>query len=255
MIIVTMTSWSKRIGVVSRVIDSILNSTLIPNKIYLSLSLEEFPRKEFDIPVGLNVLMKRNPSIVLNWVEGENTKTWKKIFPLIDTFDDNDIIITTDDDIILPPDLLQTRVSDFFEYGCKYAISGRDIKSFTFSDLNILGATSVYTKKMLKNWEKLMDDDLLKTYHDERFCGYLLWLNGYKTKPCSKHDLMKSGLLKTNFDKIFPLHKTLGYPSNKDFDNLILPKIEHLTGNDIHNSFGYFINGSGNNDLLVKKNQ
>ena len=234
-----MTSWKKRIDCCGKVIESILNSTLIPNKIYLSLSVDEFPRRESELPIGLLVLLKRHSSIVLNWVNG-NTKTWKKIFPLIDEFNDDDIIITCDDDIILPPELLKSRVDDFVKYGCRYAISGRSDQNFFFSDLNILGATSVYSKKMLNNWEKLMDDDLIKTYHDERTCGYILWLNGYKTKPCSEYDLNKSGLLKNNIEKISPLHKTHGYPRSREFDNLILPKIRKITGGNIYYSFGYF---------------
>ena len=49
-IVVTMTSWKKRIDYVSISILSLLKQTVKPRSIELNLSEEEFPNKENDLP-------------------------------------------------------------------------------------------------------------------------------------------------------------------------------------------------------------
>ena len=50
MIVVAMTSWVKRIKNVKPVVENIMKGTLQPDRLYLSLSIEEFPNKEIDLP-------------------------------------------------------------------------------------------------------------------------------------------------------------------------------------------------------------
>lgn len=47
-----------------------------------------------------------NPEFRINWVEGPNTKAMKKVFPILEYLDDEDIIIWTDDDILFSKDLI-----------------------------------------------------------------------------------------------------------------------------------------------------
>ena len=44
-IIISLTSWSKRISNIPKVIDSILENTTLPDIIVINLSLQEFPKK------------------------------------------------------------------------------------------------------------------------------------------------------------------------------------------------------------------
>ena len=37
----------------------------------------------------------------INWVEGPNTKSMKKVFPMLKYVDDDDILMTLDDDHLL----------------------------------------------------------------------------------------------------------------------------------------------------------
>lgn len=110
-----MTSWKKRIRNCERVVKSILNQSMKPDLVFLNLSLAEFPRK--NIPEELIRLEKKNPTFKINWVPGRNTKTMKKVFPILPLIDDNDLIMTLDDDTIYHKDLLKSSCEDFMRYG------------------------------------------------------------------------------------------------------------------------------------------
>ena len=68
-------------------------------------------------------MSKDDPTFTINWVPGPNTKTMKKVFPILPLLDDDDIIIYMDDDFILPSEFVQSRVDDFIGHGCNHAIS------------------------------------------------------------------------------------------------------------------------------------
>ena len=56
-VIVSMTSWTKRIGNVSHVVYSLLKQTVKPDSIEVNLSTEEFPNKEKDLPEDLVAML------------------------------------------------------------------------------------------------------------------------------------------------------------------------------------------------------
>ena len=68
-IVVSLTSWSKRIGKINVTLDSILKQTLLPDSIELNLSEEEFPNKENDFPVDIQEYLKKHSDLIhCNWV-------------------------------------------------------------------------------------------------------------------------------------------------------------------------------------------
>ena len=77
MVVIAMTSWKKRIDNVKNIIDSILKNTILPDRIYLTLSSDEFPQKEKELPTDLVELFNSNENLILNWVK-ENTKSMKR---------------------------------------------------------------------------------------------------------------------------------------------------------------------------------
>ena len=95
----------------------------MPDIVFLNLSVEEFPNRENDLPEGLVKLIE-NPTVRLNWVDGPNKKTMKKVFPILPFLDDDDIIIYMDDDILVQPGFVRSRVDDFLRNECKHPISG-----------------------------------------------------------------------------------------------------------------------------------
>ena len=106
-IIVSMTSWPKRIKNVALVINSLLNQTIEPDLIELNLSINQFPNKEKDLPKELNLLLSKKNKIEINWVE-KNTGVFKKIIPTIKKlYGLNYYLLSVDDDIIYRKDYIE----------------------------------------------------------------------------------------------------------------------------------------------------
>ena len=95
-IIVTFTSWKKRIKNIPKVLDTILKQTMLPGKIVLNLSSSEFPNKECDLPEDVVSYLNKN-NVEIYWVDGENTRQWKKIIPTLKRYPDKWIICIDDD--------------------------------------------------------------------------------------------------------------------------------------------------------------
>lgn len=240
MIVVCMTSWVKRIKNVKVVVESIMKNTLQPDRLYLSLSVDEFPNRELDLPKNLVNYFNSDNRLILNWVEGENTKTMKKVFPVLQYLEDDDIIITTDDDILFPTDLIESRLKDFNDFGREYSITSRQSYTGDFDGMYIVGPTSVYTKHMLKNWELYVTDDIIKTYNDDRTYIYMLWLNGFLNKPCTKYSISE-----LNKEYGLSLTETSISASKqvifaKKYNDIANERIKQMSDKSIYDMFGYF---------------
>lgn len=237
MVVITMTSWTKRIKNVAYVIKSILDNTVKVDLIFINLSVEEFPNKENDLPHNLLNLLKKYEKIFLNWVEGENTKTMKKIFPILKYLEDDDIIIDCDDDMFLPKDLIQSRLTDFYKCRKMFSITGTN-KFKLFNCMYKCSPLTVFTKKMLNNWEKITTPEVIKTYNDDDLYTCILWLNGYLTKPCSKYRAFTKEI--PSFNPVCGSYDMKLFKVCEEFNNVVFPVIEKITGKHIKKSFGYF---------------
>ena len=122
--------------------------------------------------------------VVLNWVE-ENTKSFKKVIPVLQYLEDDDIIIDVDDDMVLPRDFIESRLNDFHKNEDKHPISSNLSNTMNVDSL-VLSAYSLFQKKMLANHGKFINETVLRTCNDDRTYLYLMYMNGYKLKPCSK---------------------------------------------------------------------
>lgn len=113
MIVVSMTSWRKRIDIVGKSIYHFLTKqTLKPDKFILTLSSDEFPNKEKDLPNDLNLIIDKF-NINLNWIK-KNIYGHKKYEPFKEH--NKDAVILIDDDILYEPDY----VEKLFFYSKKY---------------------------------------------------------------------------------------------------------------------------------------
>lgn len=208
MIVVSMTSWTKRITYVKQVVESIMNNTVKPDRVYLNLSKTEF--EGIDLPKDLVDYFNSDERLIINWVGGPNVKSMKKIFPILKYLNDDDIIIDADDDIIFPKDLIESRLKDFEKYNKEFSISSNTHTSVGFDGkMRVVSAISLFQKKMFKNWNKFLTQKIIETSNDDRTYLHLLWLNGYYNKGCSKwtvqellqkYDMkLDSSVSKTNF--------------------------------------------------------
>lgn len=102
-IVVSLTSFPARIKGLHLVIRSLLTQTLLPGKIVLYLSANEFPRREADLPSTL--LDMKRLGFEVRFEDG-NLRSHKKYHYAFSNFPDS-IVITVDDDIIYPQYTIQ----------------------------------------------------------------------------------------------------------------------------------------------------
>ncbi len=101
-VVVSLTSFPARIGYVYLTIESMLRQTVLPGRIILWLSKDQFPAEE-TIPERLDKL--QNEVFEIRFVEGD-IKSHKKYYYSFQEFPEK-IVITVDDDIIYPPKLVE----------------------------------------------------------------------------------------------------------------------------------------------------
>ncbi|OBT19501.1 hypothetical protein A9263_15190 [Vibrio cyclitrophicus] len=105
-LIVSLTTYNKRIHDVNIVIESIGRQTVKPNQLILWLDINEFPNYD-SIPLKLQKMMSRGLDVRFC----ENLRSYKKLVPTLEQFPDSHII-TIDDDIIYPDDMLELLIRD-----------------------------------------------------------------------------------------------------------------------------------------------
>ena len=251
MIVVSMTSWVKRIGFVKSVVESIMKNTVKPDMVYLNLSKTEFDNAAVRLPDDLVDYFNSDERLIINWVDGENTKSMKKVFPILEYLDDDDIIITADDDILFPIDLIESRINDFNEFGKRYSITSNKKISSVLDNMYIVSAISLYTKRMLNNWDKYVDENIICTYNDDRTYLYTLWLNGYLNKPCTRYgvnELLKSCGL--NIDDS-GLSKNRQITIGRKYDIVASKRLKEMANKDVKDMFGFFSNNIKHDCVMV----
>ena len=108
-LIVSLTTYGRRIHTVHLTIESIMKQTYKPNRIVLWLSEDEFKLK--DLPYYLTTQIERGLEIRFC----EDLKSYKKLIPaLIDT--PNAAIITIDDDVLYSDSMLENMIKDHIKY-------------------------------------------------------------------------------------------------------------------------------------------
>lgn len=145
-LIVSLTSYPKRIKYVFYTICSLLNQTIIPNKIILVLSIEEFPQKEKNLPKNLMNFDKEIFEIL--WVK-ENIKSYKKYFYTMQ-WHPNSICITVDDDIIYQRDTIENLLNCYKK--------------------NPTSISALCTNKLLINKGKILDYNKAIQCYDNEIC-------------------------------------------------------------------------------------
>ena len=124
LIVVSLTTYGRRIYDVHLVIESIMQQTLKPNKILLWLDEAEFD--DNTIPASLNSLRNRGLEICYC----EDIKSYKKLIPTLRDYP-NEIIITIDDDVIYPIDLVDRLYHQHVKYPNEVICTHAHIISFS----------------------------------------------------------------------------------------------------------------------------
>ena len=154
-ILVTMTSWHKRIDNVAPVVKTLLNQTIKPNKILLNFCTEDFPNMEGDLPNDLLELVKENDCIEIYWFI-ENYKAWKKHLHAIEIADDNTLIICTDDDHLYPEYFIEWLYVSYCYYGKKNPVTlNTTLVCHNLWSFN--GPGTLYRKSDWKDYKKYLN--------------------------------------------------------------------------------------------------
>ncbi|NHU47590.1 hypothetical protein [Rhodococcus sp. A14] len=95
-VVVSVTTFPKRVGSLRITLRTILRQTVKPDKIVITLSAEEFPDKQ--PPAPLVDYATRGVEFI--FADG-NTKSYKKLLPALSRYPDA-IIVTADDDVLYP---------------------------------------------------------------------------------------------------------------------------------------------------------
>ena len=106
-LVVTLTSYPARIGQVHRTVRTLLWQAEHPIVI-LYLALEQFPRRDLDLPPNLARLLRNQSRFEVRYVNSD-TRSFKKLVPALTEFPDK-CIVTADDDVLYRRGWLKTLV-------------------------------------------------------------------------------------------------------------------------------------------------
>jgi sulfur carrier protein ThiS len=110
-LMVSLTSFPERIPEIKYTIYSLLNQSVLPEKIVLWLAKNQFQNMEIDLPDEL--LELRKFGLEIRWVD--NLRSYTKLIPALETFPDW-IIVTADDDIFYKRKWLEKLWNDHLKF-------------------------------------------------------------------------------------------------------------------------------------------
>ena len=111
-IVVSLTSYPRRIGAVAQALETIYDQTRKADEVVLWLAEEQFPGKEADLPEDLQNLIADKRLTVRRC---DDMKGHKKYFYALQEYKD-DLVVTVDDDLLYPRDMLETLHRSYLLY-------------------------------------------------------------------------------------------------------------------------------------------
>lgn len=214
-LIVSLTSFPARIEYVYLTIESLLRQTVLPERIILWLSKEQFPHIN-NVPKKLRYL--QNEIFGIRFVEGD-IKSHKKYYYSFIEFPEK-TVITVDDDIVYPPSLIENLLN----------VS----KAYPHFIVANIAHRITYTEGELNNYSKWTESGPLETEDNVQ-----IGAGGVLYPPHCLHDdclnLELSQRLAPSVDDLWlnamaRLHgtKVLKSPMNKAFLPVVIPNDQPL---------------------------
>lgn len=111
-VIVSMTSFPAAISYAQKAIESILNGSVLPNKVILYLTFSQFGEK--GIPQELLNLSQNNPKFEIRNYD-KDIRSYRKLIPALTDFPDA-IIVTVDDDVAYNKNMLRDLLHFHMQY-------------------------------------------------------------------------------------------------------------------------------------------
>ena len=192
-LIITLSSWNKRIGNCHKIISDMLYNTFTPDEIVLNLAKPDFGvpiDKNPDLyelvqngvfPKDLYELIKDNSIIRVNWYDDAGYRSWKKYIHVSQYYKPDDVIIAIDDDVLYKETFIETMVKSYYEYGRKHPISS--IRSFCQGGIGICGYAFLFTPKFITFSPELYSNDILYKFPEDNHILNVVNFNGYPVMP------------------------------------------------------------------------
>ena len=250
-IVCCLTSYPKRIKNCYRVMKSLLENTIVPDRIYLTLARPQFPKDLDDLPPLLRELVVEDPHVFINWVDVD-IKAFKQVLPVLQFLEDDDFIICCDDDILYPSDYIESRLTDFKAFGevpltgC-LTQKGRTLYE-TWGIPSSTGYVCCFQKRHVNNIERFVDNKVLKTFNADGTYAMVEWLNGYEAHDVTKYD--RDWMHEhCSWNEVCPGRQNGVYMFGNDMLDVFRKRVCELTGMDIFDdksalfSKGFFKNG------------
>lgn len=194
-LVITLSSWNKRIDNVKPVFESILNNTILPDKIYLNLACTDFGYDADDIPDFEDLydnelfpddlyffIKSSNVPIYINWYNDTELKSWKKHLKPIKECQENDVIICIDDDMIYAPTFIETMIKSYNYYGRNYAISSF-CNCYCQGGFPFCGYCTLYTPGFFKDFDKYITPEILHKFPEDNHLLNILNINHHMLLP------------------------------------------------------------------------
>lgn len=211
-----------------------MENTVVPDRIYLTLARPQFPNDLDDLPPLIRKLVIENPRVFINWVDID-TKIMKKVVPVLQYLDDEDIILPCDDDILYPADYIESRLNDMEEFdapltGCTVQ-TGRTLYE-KWGIPSSIGYSCVFKKKHIAHIEQFINNDIIHANNEDGSYSIVEWLNGY-----SAHDVSNYGMLwlreNCTFNETNPSRLNESYLYGDKLLDVFRNRVCELTGQDI----------------------
>lgn len=227
-ILVTMTSWHKRIDNVVPVLTTILNQTMLPDKIYLNLCIQDFPYMEEDLPKELIDFVDAQDGFIEIYWYLENYKAIKKHLHTIEIANDDDLIMSIDDDHLYPEDFIEKMYSSYLFYDKRYGVTTNKIM-FVNNLWNFNGPGTLYKKTFLpKNYKMFLEHQILTECFDDLFLTLLMASNGYLFMPCIYHLPPDDEMLYNDHDSWTDSRNKVSEEERERIRNLTINGIKNL---------------------------
>ena len=162
--VIALTSWKKRISTVGLTIFNLLTMCGHDYHIVLTLSEDEFPRKESELPTDL-VMMNRTGLFEILWIK-RNVKSFKKCLYTMQKYRTVPII-TADDDCVYCYNYAEELYQKYKVLNCIIA------NSISFGS----GYGILFTPFCFPNFSKHLSDEIIATNHDDYFYKFLIQEN------------------------------------------------------------------------------
>lgn len=176
-VVITMTSWKKRINDVSKTIYSLLRNTYKPRSIELNLAEEEFPLKEKELPEDL-LLLKNEGLVNINWCY-RNVKTFKKVLPtVLKYYNEKDLLImSVDDDVEYQPDIIEKFV-ELHKKNPDAFIAFRNQQGEFRGQPCTNGGATLYKVSFFSDIFFKIPECVIQTNEDDWWYSYCFWKTG-----------------------------------------------------------------------------